>query len=580
MNVLYNGNFEGGWQTDPATGNQIPAGWGLMWSQPGEAMLSSGAFPFDDPPVFETVEALPECVHKLNEQLPPNEQLGGPDALILDGNAVYKVFRHLCSATLAQPVEVEPGIAATFTVNVQVHHHGDGSPGACAFRVRLNNDDSGWLTFDHGLVDRQWVAVSVSSTATAEGLLYAAIDFEVRAEADVSFFVDALTLDANDAVVECLGTPPEEYHKQYFLLPDGATLKHWTAAAGAARIYGASLGASRDDAGIGNLPQRTVYLTQFSDLQHDATEVRAWFAENYPGVKVITYGIGHETDDDGDGWKPRRYIETGTALSFHCVGSWPFDREQYLAQHGVILPTAKLVQSIGDLPGIAATRKVARIIDFGGLNLEGFNYNADPVAQADARMSMIIPAFAEYNADNLWIEIINEQAPHGAENHVKLATFFMRAMELAEAEGMKLALFSHSVGEPDYPEWDAIADTGVFEMAATGGHAISLHEYGDALDGPSHVIGRYRYLYDNIIFPRELDIPLFITEYNVQRELLGTDLLAQWAHYDTIVRADPYIAGVHVYSLGMLYDEYKDRCVELLGDFCEYAISQRGIANG
>jgi hypothetical protein len=196
-------------------------------------------------------------------------------------------------------------------------------------------------------------------------------------------------------------------------------------------------------------------------------------------------------------------------------------------------------------------------------------------------MATLMPLFAPHKARLSFIEIINEQDCQSPVQAVLLARFFIRAMEIADENGYKLALFSFSLGCPEQDEWEAMVDTGVFNIAAEGGHAISLHEYGDALDGPGSIICRYRWLYEHIILPRKLDIPLFITEYNVASEDLGGDLLAQWAAYDALVASDPYVAGVHLYSLGMAgKSEYPPRVVAHLAQFVDYAIAQRDRVNG
>lgn len=597
-NLLQNPSFENGWQTDPIHGNQTPQGWSLTWLQPGAPMLSTGAFPGDDDPQINNTIRVPECVHKLSWQLPPNEQLGGPDALILDGDAVYKVFGVGFSATLSQTVAVTPGARYKLRIPVQVHHHGDGSYGACALRLRAGGVATEWLTFHAGLPDpalRDWAYPSLEFVAP-DGIAAVVIDCEGRAVAPVDFFIDAVSLE-QVATPTGRGAPRVQYERRVFLLHADSTPSQWQAVALAARIYGGTLTASWDDAGIGDLDDRLVLLAQFDDgPRFDVAAVTAWFAQYYPGVIVEEYALGEGGDGDGgdgdpgdgggepeppDDWTPLRYIERGTALGFHCAGGYPLDRVQTLAQAGVVLPTTKLLQSIGDLTIAVEPYRLARLIDWPGTgNLEGFDYNGNPEAQADARMAVLMPIFAPYRARLGWLEIINEQDCATPAQAVLLARFYIRAMAIAEANGYKLALFSFSMGCPEQNEWRAMVPTGVFEMAAAGGHAISLHEYGNALDGPDSIICRYRWLYDNIILPRRLNVPLFITEYNVEAAMIGTDLPAQWRAYDALVRADPYVAGVHLYSLGSVSGPYVPATVAGLTEFVDYAISQRDVVNG
>lgn len=585
-NILYNGSFEQGWETEPQHGNQIPHGWALMWSPPGDTMLSAGAFPFDDPPIIDTVAAVPECVHKHYLQLPPNEWPGAEDALILDGEYCYKVFGHAFSATLAQNVEVEPGALAVFAVPVQVHHHGDGSPGACAFRVRLNDAASDWITFGHGLPDPanpEWVTVQVSARAAYDGLLHASIDIEGRAEADVSFFIDGAELLIEDEQPQvCRGTPYVQFDRTFVLFPEDATIDQFESLAHTAYYHGHTLGKNADDAGMGDLDNRHVLIVWATPSSWVQADIEARFLEHYPGVTFEHVKLYGEPDPEPppQDWTPYNYVPTGTKLGFHCVGGYPLDRVQTLAQAGVLLPTVKFLTSLGDLNAAAEPYRIARVIDAGGANAEGFDYNGDPIAQANARMAQLMPVFAPYKSRLGWIEIVNEQAPPYPGTHVKLAQFYIEAMRIADANGYKLALFSHSVGNPTHAAWDEIADTGIFEMAAAGGHAISLHEYGDAQGGPTNVICWYRYLYETHILPRRLDIPLFITEYNVHDVLIGMpNLITQWAAYDALVSQDPYVAGVHLYTLGMVPGPFQERTVAALADFVSYAIAVKDRVN-
>lgn len=121
MKNLNNPSFENGW-TDIVTGedygwliNQNPTDWHLRWLWPGESLFGT-----------DEARGVPECVHKLTEQLPPNEQPGGSDPLILNGEHVYKIFHNGAAfgAEIWQIVEgLEPGTTAKITVPVRIHAH-------------------------------------------------------------------------------------------------------------------------------------------------------------------------------------------------------------------------------------------------------------------------------------------------------------------------------------------------------------------------------------------------------------------------------------------------------------------------
>ncbi len=232
---------------------------------------------------------------------------------------------------------------------------------------------------------------------------------------------------------------------------------------------------------------------------------------------------------------------------------------------GAAPPSAKIIVSLGaaadilreaDRAGTGATPAiVGRLIDAPGLgNLEWWRSDLDQRWQAEKRMAELMPRWEPFRQHYRYWEIINEQNPPTPEAAAAQARFMIHCMDIAEQNGYHLALWSHSVGTPEPWAWDACAPTGVFERAAAGRHAIALHEYGDVnLNLGSH-LGRYRDLYTRHILPRGLDIPLYITEYNLWRETLGYVepgyLLDQWIRYDALVSTDPYVAGVHIYCVG------------------------------
>jgi hypothetical protein len=129
-NLLTNGSFEAGWTDKPAvnTMNQQPRDWRLLWLQPGTALLSSYDYAGpDDEPVYLQAETVPECVHKHNDQLPADEQLGGSDALVLDGEYVYKVFSAVNPFGVRLETEasgLEPGRRVVFEVPVRLTRRG------------------------------------------------------------------------------------------------------------------------------------------------------------------------------------------------------------------------------------------------------------------------------------------------------------------------------------------------------------------------------------------------------------------------------------------------------------------------
>ena len=157
-------------------------------------------------------------------------------------------------------------------------------------------------------------------------------------------------------------------------------------------------------------------------------------------------------------------------------------------------------------------------------------------------------------------------------------------MRIANNNGYKLSIFSYSMGVPEPHEWDAIADTGVLQMAEAGGHSISLHEYGVMPTDIGSLLGRYEVLTD-ILKAYRLDIPIYITEWAPDAWTLKpfTDdaLMAQVAAYDALVAQNPYIAGIHTFTVGGFgsWPQFDQRWVKLYPRFTQYFDSVKGRVN-
>jgi hypothetical protein len=195
--MLQNGNFSQGWETLPALAeagwlkNQRPNGWQLEWLNKGEPL-------YDDPNTL--VDGIPECVHKLSDQLPADEQLGGLKALILDGDTTYKVFNSAAKfgVTLSQTVTgLEPNSQATLTVPIQVHLHGETDTYGAESGVWVNGE-GGWVNgFDMG--DRQWYRHIIPFTVPASGEAEIVIRVKSKWTKPKDFFFDGIKLEGQQA---------------------------------------------------------------------------------------------------------------------------------------------------------------------------------------------------------------------------------------------------------------------------------------------------------------------------------------------------------------------------------------------
>lgn len=200
-NLLANPSFEEGW-TDlpPAPGNLInqqPNDWVLSWVEPGEPIFGS-----DD-----LAGGVPECIHKLIWQLPPDEQPGGPNALILDGEATYKVFHFGLpfGVELSQTVTgLTPGTLLQLTVPIQVHLHGDTKDPFTAESGIWVNGVGHWVNSKE-MGDRTWYEHMLLLTVPEDGTVEVVIRFKSKWSRPKDFFIDDLQLVVLEGVANSRG---------------------------------------------------------------------------------------------------------------------------------------------------------------------------------------------------------------------------------------------------------------------------------------------------------------------------------------------------------------------------------------
>lgn len=188
---LNNPSFEEGWTDLP------PLPWGLINQQPNQWQLSwldEGEPLYDDP--NNVAGGVPECIHKLWWQLPPDEQPGGENALILDGDTTYKMFHsgEPFGSELRQTLTgLVPGSSWHLMVPVQVHLYGDVDPYSAESGVWVNGA-GGWA--NAGMMgDRTWYEHDVPFTVPANGQIEIVIRVKSKWATGKSFFIDALRVE-------------------------------------------------------------------------------------------------------------------------------------------------------------------------------------------------------------------------------------------------------------------------------------------------------------------------------------------------------------------------------------------------
>ena len=207
-NWLENGSFEDGW-TDlpPVEGsliNQNPNGWILSWLERGQTVWDLRTIHPEDPQVG-VVSGVAEMIHKLNWQLPPDEQLGGPQALILEGSAVYKMFHRGAAfgSQLTQKVTLPPG-KWRLTVPVQLHWHEKLDPADPTWDtftaesgawVRFGGQQLGKWATTRDMGDRRWFYHVVEFQLAQQTEVEVLIRVKSIYRSPKDFFVDAVWLE-------------------------------------------------------------------------------------------------------------------------------------------------------------------------------------------------------------------------------------------------------------------------------------------------------------------------------------------------------------------------------------------------
>lgn len=206
---MKNLSFEDGWETLPPTGNagwlqnQRPNHWQLTILPPGTELWDS-----EDKATGES-----ECVHKLAHQLPPSEQPGGSDPLVLDGETVYKVFHSGAAygVELRQTVEgLKPGSSATAVVWIRVHDHKGTDPYGAEFQM-ISNGKGQWWHKDAGqLVNFKWVKRQHTRTIGDDGRFELVIQLKTKYQLPVDWFLDAFEFTGEYADTEPPVDPPPD----------------------------------------------------------------------------------------------------------------------------------------------------------------------------------------------------------------------------------------------------------------------------------------------------------------------------------------------------------------------------------
>jgi hypothetical protein len=203
--------------------NQIPPGWMLTVTPTGQPLtIPTKKSDCGTQTVAAVASGPPECVHKLESQLPADEKKGAARSLIISGDKVYKIFAggggNTFAATLSQTVDFPSGSKIKIGAWVLAETSDPVNP-ACG---KLE-DDHAWVILDFGTAHdkrnltqmlahhdlagqgntRAWNLLVCESTIPASGKETIALTVQQNWRGNVDFFIGMVT----DTVITVNPTP-------------------------------------------------------------------------------------------------------------------------------------------------------------------------------------------------------------------------------------------------------------------------------------------------------------------------------------------------------------------------------------
>ena len=275
------------------------------------------------------------------------------------------------------------------------------------------------------------------------------------------------------------------------------------------------------------------------------------------------------------------------------------DFAQALADAGAPFRIAKAVDDLGWLKDIKRISPETVTVGRLAHEHEAAGMVNDPATDLDWYAALLMqPILTKVQNDpslrqavDYW-EVTNEPLGGGVptEAYVRLAHLTIKCLDIAEANDLKLAIFSFSAGTPEWVDMVALVETGVFARAAAGGHILTVHEgvFGDdpidkwwnthsvdgagnpttentgvaapggwlpggpVLDGAGALCFRYRFLY-SLLQERDQVVPLFVSEFYAgggYDPAHKADVVTRMLWYDGQLTMDDYVLGFAPFTLG------------------------------
>jgi len=512
---MINGSFEQPWTTFP-TGNQEPAHWTLATYAVGSTLRAPKAGNGDT----ETKAlCVPECVHKLDWQLPAEEQLGGPKALILEGKAVYKIFgKSAFRATLAQQWTVTPGAVCSLTIPVQVHGglKPDGTPynvdrGAAYWRVTINGTPGPWFTFIDDFDDRVWMWYSPGFKALY-GTVDLLIEFESHTLAPVDFFIDNVQFNSEQPQppqTECPKPRPGWESRTtvlvHFDAPHSAFIE---AAEWADEDYRRHDVARAWDPGLWSPGLREVNIKCWQDIpdRFPPGLVEDWAKEYYPSINanitnVIAYDQGGDPPPQGNVPQPIVHYSGNFVGLHHCFLKQDWDKYITTAR-----PSVTKFFACGDmLAGRALQPQMLNVwrkhVDKDGewligdirANAKKFFYLYHNELELHCWKNNLTEAQVLDGPVKIVMESINETVPSNNAQHINRAVEFdVNFSEFLHAEygdNVHAGLMTVAVGNPLEEEVPLLLPCA--KLSHERGDFLSYHGYWAADRGNSYLDDGY-----------------------------------------------------------------------------------------
>lgn len=366
------------------------------------------------------------------------------------------------------------------------------------------------------------------------------------------------------------GAPRIQYARKYHVLPLGLSAER-VAEIRAQIPYTDTTGGSYDDAGIGDLDNRTAVLWDIAEDRRQ--EFTAWYSTWYPGVKITFQGVKVEPPVPPPLPEPPAppvmvYKRPSSMGGLH-VTSGP--RNGY----GDFLRNCNrsvCLQSVNDFGALQEAKEVnpdtvtvIRLRPASDEDTPPGNWQW-PLIQthqiAVNWMSSIYPQLDRNTFKPDYVGFVNEPDPADIYSMARASDFMLYCMEDAEAHGVKLAIWAWTAGLPRTPRIK-LSDSPQAEMsldslryAAENGHCLSVHDgsvnasrrlFWDAFGDGTAL--RYRILktmMDEKGWPMP---PVIITEAYQD----GFDKNPDWndlAWYLSELAKDPYVLGSCLFTVG------------------------------